>query len=139
LNNKSQIENLLGGYLEGLILPEKASSISLMVWILGAVLLCLIIFSLWRWLQFRQQAKQRALRNLKVIDKGSSQVIALKLAKLLRQGLKVPRLSLFQTEEINKWAVFNKRLNSACYSTEPLGESEVQELIKQTRYWLSKS
>ncbi|MEE9327079.1 MAG: hypothetical protein V3U71_07260 [Cocleimonas sp.] len=143
MDNKSPIESLLSEYLEGLILPEKAISTPLIVWLLLATLLCILLYSLWKWLKFRKLAKQRALRDLKAIHKGlfrqETRLVAFKLAKLLRQGLNVSRLSLFHPQEVNKWEGFRKRINAACYSTEVLAESELQELIQQTEYWLIKS
>lgn len=143
MDNKSQIEDLLSEYLEGLILPEKSLSAPLIAWLLFATLLCLFLYGLWKWLAFRKQAKQCALRELKVLNKNAlkqeARTVAFKLAKLLSEGLKVSRLSLYHSQESKQWEGFTKRINSACYSTESLAESELQELIKQTENWLLKS
>ncbi|HIQ14895.1 MAG TPA: DUF4381 domain-containing protein [Leucothrix sp.] len=142
-NNKTSVEKVMDDYLADLIIPERASTAAVFEWFFLAVLLIVIFLGIWKWLQFRKQVKQKALRQLHELQKNLTRqepkYTALKLAKLLRSGLKVTRLSLFFPKEKAQWQAFKHKLNSACYSTESITEDELTALIKQTRIWLEKT
>ena len=142
-NSKSSLENLFDNNLAGLIIPEKAPATSSISWLMLAIMLIVIAYMMWKWLQFHKQTKQKALREITSLQRNISQykpqIAANKLASILRGGLNVTRLSLFSAADQEQWHLFKKKLDTACYSTESLSESELAKLIKQAQTWLKQS
>lgn len=142
--SKGSLENLLDDNLAGLIIPEQAPVVASSHWLLFAVLLIVIAFGLWKWLQFRKQYKQKALRKITLLQRDLSQLkpqqAAKQLATILSAGLKVTRLSLyFPNEKVEQWQAFKQKLDTACYSTQTQSKDELAMLIKQSRTWLKQS
>lgn len=136
---KTSLENLLDDTLQGLIIPEKPTSYEFIIILALVLLFALIVFGLWKWFNYYQQRKQKAIRSLNVLaqEKGKApQEMANKLSAILREGLDVPLLVLYQPEKKRQWQSFVNSLDTACYSNHNVSEADIKMLIKESRQWL---
>ncbi len=139
---KTSIEKLLGDHLQGLILPVENSISAFTLLALLGVLLLILMAIFWRWKKHTKKPAQQAKKKLKRLQKNandSHKATVLQLAKILRDGLEVPRLELFEStlksEQANEWLVFQNKLELACYSSQAQN-FDLNSLFKQANHWL---
>ena len=142
------MKNLLDNQLKELLLPPENAGVSWMLVIGLSVLLCLFVFALWRWYQYKNTSAEIAKRKIMVLKRSMeneqklSKNISLQratqlLAKYLREGLEVTRLDEYRPycrHQQSEWNNFQSKLDVACYSLEAQPETEV--LINEALDWL---
>lgn len=139
-----QAPNLDRDQLQGLLMPPTKAGFTTEVWLGVLLILCLMVFALWRWRKNQNtpsaiaQRKLHSLMQLQANTPETSQDIALHLVNLLCQGLGVNRLDQYQpqkqSESTKKWDTFHSKLNTACYSAHP--DTDIKPLLSEAKRWL---
>ena len=134
--------------LQGLLIPPKQAEPNLTLWLGVALLFFLLGLVIWRWNKYRKtsvvvaQKKLNHLKSLPCKTVEESQMIALKLAHILCQGLGIKRLDQFQASDESRWLEFHHRLNTACYSSIEKNDigiginKNMKSLLNEAQQWL---
>ena len=139
-DEKTSVEKLASGQLEGLIIPEPPEASYVWIWIVVGLLLAMLAFV---WIKKRSSPKARTLRELKylqskITDEKQAQNIATDIAVSLRRGLNLTRLDEFMPEN-TQWRDYLSELDSAIYADKLPSQVDLLSLILKAQTWLNKA
>ena len=140
MTEKSSVEKLATGQLEGLIIPEPPAVSFWWLWLIAALLVMMLALV---WLKKRNSPKAKAQRELKslqskITDEKQAQHIATDIAVSLRHGLSLTRLDEFMPENI-QWRNYLSELDSAIYADKLPSQVDLLSLILKAQTWLNKA
>ncbi len=139
-DEKTSVEKLANGQLEGLILPAPPETSFWWLWLIVGVFLAILAFA---WFKKRNSPKAKALRELKnlqakITDEKQAKSIATDIAVSLRHGLNLTRLDEFMPENI-QWRNYLSDLDSAIYADKLPSQVDLLSLILKAQTWLNKA
>ncbi len=139
-DEKTAVEKLASGQLEGLIIPQPPEVSFWWLWLIAGLLLAMLAFA---WFKKRNSAKAKALRELqhlqsKITDEKQAQNIAKDIAVSLRHGLNLTRLDSFMPEN-TQWRDYLGELDNAIYADKLPSQVDLLSLILKAQSWLNKA
>ena len=139
-NEKTSVEKLANGQLEGLIIPAPPEASYWWLWLVTGLFLFMLAFF---WLKKRNSPKAKALRELKylqskITDEKQAKNIATDIAVSLRHGLNLTRLDEFMSEN-TQWREYLDKLDNAIYADKPPSQVDLFSLILKAQSWLNKA
>lgn len=139
-DEKTSLEKLATGQLEGLILPAPPEATYGWLGLVAGLLLAMLAFV---WFKKRNSSKAKARRELKhlqskITDEKQAQNIAIGIAGALCHGLNLTRLDEFMPENI-QWRDYLGELDSAIYADKHPSQVDLLSLILKAQIWLNKA
>ena len=138
---KSGLETIIADQLEGLLVPPEEIEWSWISLFGVGFIVILTIFIISHWLSAKNTPLRVARKKLDRLENAITPTsdrhsVALQLAGILREGLEVTRLDVYQPARLSKWRAFQSDLNSACYATDINDNDSIKKLLDETRLWL---
>ncbi len=139
-DEKTSVEKLASGQLEGLIIPQPPEASFWWLWLIAGLLVIMLTLA---WLKKCNSPKAKALRELqhlqsKITDEKQAQNIATDIAVSLRHGLNLTRLDGFMPENI-QWRDYLGELDNAIYADKLPSQVDLLSLILKAQSWLNKA
>jgi len=139
-DEKTSVEKLATGQLEGLIIPAPPEASFWWLWLVAGFLFAMLAFA---WFKQHNSPKAKARRELKhlqskITDEKQAQNIATDIAVTLRHGLNLTRLDEFMPENI-QWRIYISELDSAIYADKLPSQVDLLSLILKAQTWLNKA
>ncbi|MCF6189271.1 MAG: DUF4381 family protein [Cocleimonas sp.] len=139
-DEKTSVEKLASGQLEGLILPAPPEVFYWWFWIIAGLLLAMLAFV---WFKKCNSPKAKARRELKhlqskITDEKQAKNIATDIAVSLRHGLNLTRLDEYMPDSI-PWHDYLGELDNAIYADKHPSQVDLLSLILKAQSWLNKA
>jgi len=139
-DEKTSVEKLATGQLEGLILTAPTEASFWWLWLIAGLLVIMLALV---WLKKRNSPKAKAQRELKylqskITDEKQAQHIATDIAVSLSHGLSLAQLDEFMPENI-QWRNYLSELNSAICADKLPSQVDLLSLILKAQTWLNKA
>lgn len=131
---------MMDDQLQGLIIPAQETEFNGELWFGGALLLCLLVLAVWRWKKARRsplviaQKKLQTLIQFNAQHPNESHQVSLSLVSILCERFAVKRLDQITINTHKDWRVFEKKLNTASYSTD--SNTNMKALLDEAKIWI---